>query len=429
MDEKLEPVEPNSGHTRTRTARRKKPEASQGGAPSPASKDAPKAASKNAPKNAARKKSGPRRQSSSDNSTDRTRKSSRRKAASGARPLQDSSNTMRSGVRKPSKRKAASGSGPLQSSSTDVRSELPELPGHESASAPAPLSPSADGSIGLRKLPEHDGVSLPPPPSPSNNVPGGTRSWLELKTATAIVMVVGFAACLALASYYGERRGEPVTSVPGCDSGLCSSPIATATVVDSHPAEIPQQQAIVPACDSGSCSSAATDTAVAGHHRDEAPITGRMQNADKPRQLAPRPKSFGPGLVVSRKTGARARVGVAHAARFQAYVDDLEANHGARILFIGGIRPGHCASSSLHPCGRALDVCQLSRGVVDSRCHLPPRRKLAQIASSHGLFEGGRWCNSDYGHAQLGATAGDCGARRTHIGRRRAAHDAFASFR
>ena len=39
------------------------------------------------------------------------------------------------------------------------------------------------------------------------------------------------------------------------------------------------------------------------------------------------------GVIVSAKTGARARVGVAYAARFQAYIDDLETNHGARVLF------------------------------------------------------------------------------------------------
>ena len=80
------------------------------------------------------------------------------------------------------------------------------------------------------------------------------------------------------------------------------------------------------------------------------------------------------GVIVSAKTGARARVGVAYAARFQAYIDDLETNHGARVLFMGGIRPGHCSPSSEHPCGKALDVCQLRRGVVDSRCNLPGRR-------------------------------------------------------
>lgn len=69
-----------------------------------------------------------------------------------------------------------------------------------------------------------------------------------------------------------------------------------------------------------------------------------------------------PGIVVSAKTGARARVGVAYAARFQAYIDDLENSHGARVLFMGGIRPGRCLPESQHPCGKALDVCQLGWG-------------------------------------------------------------------
>jgi hypothetical protein len=115
------------------------------------------------------------------------------------------------------------------------------------------------------------------------------------------------------------------------------------------------------------------------------------------------------GVIVSGKTGARARVGTAYAARFQAYINDLETNHGARVLFMGGIRPGRCSPSSEHPCGKALDVCQLRRGVVDPRCNLPGRRLLGEIAASHGLFEGGRWCNSDYGHAQVGVTAAACG--------------------
>ena len=121
------------------------------------------------------------------------------------------------------------------------------------------------------------------------------------------------------------------------------------------------------------------------------------------------------GVVTSSKTGARARVGVAYAARFQAYIDDLENNYGARVLFMGGIRPGRCSIYSEHPCGKALDVCQLRRGVVDARCHLPGRSALAQIAASHGLFEGGRWCNSDYGHAQVGVTAPACGDRYTRV--------------
>ncbi len=121
------------------------------------------------------------------------------------------------------------------------------------------------------------------------------------------------------------------------------------------------------------------------------------------------------GVVTSSKTGARARVGGAYAARFQAYIDDLENNYGARVLFMGGIRPGRCSIYSEHPCGKALDVCQLRRGEVDSRCHLPGRSALGQIAASHGLFEGGRWCDSDYGHAQVGVTAPACGDRYARV--------------
>ena len=124
------------------------------------------------------------------------------------------------------------------------------------------------------------------------------------------------------------------------------------------------------------------------------------------------------GFVISSKTGARARVGLRSVARFQAYIDDLENNHGARVLFMGGVRPGSCSPSSEHPCGKALDVCQLRRGVVDPRCKLPARAELGRIAASHGLFEGGRWCNSDYGHAQVDATRA-CGESRNRITRKK----------
>jgi hypothetical protein len=69
----------------------------------------------------------------------------------------------------------------------------------------------------------------------------------------------------------------------------------------------------------------------------------------------------------------------------------------ARALFMSGIRPGHCSPASEHPCSKALDVCQRRRGVVDPKCNLPGRAALGWIAASHGLFEGGRWCDSDYG--------------------------------
>lgn len=91
------------------------------------------------------------------------------------------------------------------------------------------------------------------------------------------------------------------------------------------------------------------------------------------------------GLIVSSKTGARARVGAAYAWRFQAYIDDLENNFGARVLFMGGIRSDRCSIYSEHPCGKALYVCQLRRVVVDSRCHLPSRATLADVAASHGV--------------------------------------------
>jgi hypothetical protein len=87
----------------------------------------------------------------------------------------------------------------------------------------------------------------------------------------------------------------------------------------------------------------------------------------------------------------------------------------------------------MHPCGLALDVCQLSRGRVDHRCHLPGPQRIASIARAHGLFEGAEWCHSDYGHVQLGVTAASCGqqlaARRsiTHESSRRVIRSARLS--
>ena len=89
------------------------------------------------------------------------------------------------------------------------------------------------------------------------------------------------------------------------------------------------------------------------------------------------------------------------------YIDDVEAM-GARVKFIGGIRPGRCSTGHRHPCGKALDVCRRSRGIVDPDCHLPGRAMLAAIAIKNGLFEGGLWCNSDYGHVQVGISAEAC---------------------
>lgn len=115
------------------------------------------------------------------------------------------------------------------------------------------------------------------------------------------------------------------------------------------------------------------------------------------------------GVVMS-KYGAKATVGDAYTAKFQAYINDLEAN-GADIRFMGGNRRGRCSSRHMHSCGKALDICQLGRGRVDSRCRLPSRSVIAVIAARHGLFEGGQWCHHDYGHAQVGESAPACGER------------------
>lgn len=162
-------------------------------------------------------------------------------------------------------------------------------------------------------------------------------------------------------------------------------------------------------CDSGHCITLSTITSTSDVQEGRTEVTPRHQ------RHALDANGNWAGIVISRKTNARARVGIAYAARFQAYIDDLENNYGARVLFMGGIRRGHCSPSSEHPCGKALDVCQLKRGVVDARCKLPGRITLGQVAAAHGLFEGGRWCNSDYGHAQVGVTAAACGERHVRM--------------
>lgn len=122
-------------------------------------------------------------------------------------------------------------------------------------------------------------------------------------------------------------------------------------------------------------------------------------------------------IIMSPKTGSTARVARQYAGRFQAYVDDLE-DHGARVLSMGGFRGhGPCTQRHKHRCGRALDVCQLSRGVVDARCHLPSPNEMRRIAAAHGLVEGGRWCHGDYGHAEVAPGAPLCAHRRYSVGR------------
>jgi hypothetical protein len=119
------------------------------------------------------------------------------------------------------------------------------------------------------------------------------------------------------------------------------------------------------------------------------------------------------GVVRSTKTGATARVSPKWAPKFQAYIDELEAQ-GAKIYYMGGYRRGRCSSGSQHPCGSALDVCQDGRGRVSGArdCHLPGPARMAAIATRHGLKEGGTWCgNPDYGHVQAIKSGSTCAAR------------------
>lgn len=129
---------------------------------------------------------------------------------------------------------------------------------------------------------------------------------------------------------------------------------------------------------------------------------------------------FGTGIIRSAKTGATAKVAPRYAARFQAYIDDLEAR-GAAVYYMGGIRRGRCSPASQHPCGKALDVCQDWRGHVSGArdCRLPRPAEMAAIAERHGLHEGAVWCGSpDYGHAQVDKTGTNCVARGTFGPRR-----------
>ena len=195
------------------------------------------------------------------------------------------------------------------------------------------------------------------------------------------------------------------TTPPGPDTTTAATPAAAGTAIATAtptPATSVTDTTITP-------DTAATPTTTAVAVPDTVTST-ELASVPLPK---PRPAALGAngdaGIIISSKTGARTRVGVAYAARFQAYIDDLEKNYGARILFMGGLRPGRCSIFGEHPCGKALDVCQLRRGMVDPRCNLPARVALGRIAASHGLFEGGRWCNSDYGHAQVDVTAPACG--------------------
>lgn len=153
-----------------------------------------------------------------------------------------------------------------------------------------------------------------------------------------------------------------------------------------------------------------SSTAVARERR-AGPGRGRVLTgpSGNPVEITRQRGPDGPGVVRSKKTGATAHVSPRYAGAFQAYIDDLESR-GAAIYYMGGYRKGPCWAGGLHPCGKALDVCQDSRDHVSGakNCHLPGRAELARVAAAHGLFEGGQWCNGDMGHVQVGETAAPC---------------------
>jgi hypothetical protein len=201
-----------------------------------------------------------------------------------------------------------------------------------------------------------------------------------------------------------DKTIESAITPPGPDTTTAATPAAAGTAIAPANPGTATDTTTLAAADTATT---LTNTAVAVPDI-VTPTEPASVPLPKPRPAAPSANGNA-GIIISSKTGARTRVGVAYAARFQAYVDDLEKNYGARILFMAGLRPGRCSIFGEHPCGKALDVCQLRRGVVDPRCNLPARVALARIAASHGLFEGGRWCDSDYGHAQVDVTAPACG--------------------
>ena len=198
--------------------------------------------------------------------------------------------------------------------------------------------------------------------------------------------------------------------------------IAALSVLIMHPAQAGQRHrqngSPMATCDNdGHCTTLIETSPALSYRKSRSEIKRTTPTAQR-RSHAFDANGNAVGIIKSTKTGARARVCIAYAARFQAYINDLENNYGARVLFMDGIRRGRCSISSEHPCGKALDVCQLRRGIVDPLCHLPGRVVMGQIAATHGLFEGGRWCNSDYGHAQIDITAAACGDRRHRVVRR-----------
>lgn len=150
------------------------------------------------------------------------------------------------------------------------------------------------------------------------------------------------------------------------------------------------------------------------------------------------------GETITSRAGARTEVAASAAPKFRALIRELEA-HGAVIAFMGGYRGTRplfgCRQDNKHRCGLALDVCQLTRGVVAHGqvwhgrrwpdCHMPGPAVENAIAAKVGLFHGARWCDGDRGHFEDGwsAACGESWAGRKIDHRDRGGSAWFASLR
>jgi hypothetical protein len=131
-----------------------------------------------------------------------------------------------------------------------------------------------------------------------------------------------------------------------------------------------------------------------------------MDSASISRARARRQRQQGGGVVMSLKWLARSRRRCV-CRSFQAYIGDLEANMAAYVYG----RIGRALLTFQRAPAEGSDVsgpARRGRPAMQSA----DRVTHGQVAAAHGLFEGGRWCNSDYGHAQVDVTAAGCGERR-----------------
>lgn len=114
-------------------------------------------------------------------------------------------------------------------------------------------------------------------------------------------------------------------------------------------------------------------------------------------------------------SGRRHCVSVAASAQatLQCVVNHVEAS-GVRVTALGGIRRGHCSTSSMHPCGKAIDINQTARDRNG-----PPRSVSSSAASACGAVSGSWWAgNPDNGHFQVGGWAGTHEHGTTYAARR-----------